>query len=256
MTDNPAAADLAALGRLCGIAPEYCDNYGGRHLTSVETVKALLSAMGVPWQEPGWRQEELARRRLGPWSRFLQPVHLLAPASPGKVYGYFWTPSADLPSPVKIQASVSAETGPGFEWQEELNGPPAPGKGQAPKGVRHRLELCLPEKLPLGYYDLHLRVEAGNLSESGQTRLIVAPEQTYFPDCLAAGRRLWGLNLPLYALRSANNWGIGDFGDLLAVTDWAAALGASFVGVNPLHAPPAAARGRPQPLRPHQPPVP
>ena len=250
MINKPEASEIAALGRLCGIAPEYCDNFGGRHLTSLDTVKALLSAMGVPWQEPERRQEELDRRRLGPWSRFLQPVHTLSPASPGKVYGYFLTPSADLPSPVKIRASVSAESGSGFEWQEELNGPPAPGKGQAQKGVRHRLELRLPGELPLGYYDLHLRVEAGNLSESGQTRLIVAPEQTYFPDCLAAGRRLWGLNLPLYALRGEANWGIGDFGDLMAVLDWAATLGASFVGVNPLHAPPAAPEADPSPYAP------
>lgn len=250
MADNPAAAEIAALGRLCGIAPEYCDNFGDHHPTSLATNQALLGAMGVPWEEPARRREELARRRLGPWGRFLQPVHILSPASPGKIYGFFWTPSADLPSPVKIRASVSGESAPEFEWQEELTGAPSPSKSQAPQGFRHRLELCLPRKLPLGYYDLHLRVAAGNLSESGRTRLIVAPVQTYFPDCLAAGRRLWGLNLPLYALRSAGNWGIGDFGDLLAVTDWAAALGASFVGVNPLHAPPALPTADPSPYAP------
>jgi 4-alpha-glucanotransferase len=250
MADNPAAAEIAALGRLCGIAPEYGDNFGGRHLTSLDTVKALLSAMGVPWQEPERRQAELDRRRLGAWGRFLQPVHILAPDSPGKVYCYFLTPSAALPSPIKIQASVSAQSGPKLEWQEELNRSSAPAKGQPQIGVRHRLELGLPEKLPLGYYDLHLRVAAGNLAESGQTRLIVAPDRTYFPDCLAAGRRLWGLNLPLYALRSAGNWGSGDFSDLLAVTDWAAALGAAFVGVNPLHAPPPLPEADPSPYAP------
>jgi 4-alpha-glucanotransferase len=248
MPDNPAAADIVALGRLCGIAPEYCDNFGGCHPTSPDAFKALLSAMGVPWEEPE-RRQELARRRLGPWGRFLQPVQLLSPASPGKVYGYFLTPSADLPSPVKIRGSVSAESGPGFDWQGELNRPPAASR-TVPGGVRHRLELRLPGELPLGYYDLQLRVEAGGLAESGQTRLIVAPEQAYFPDCLAAGRRLWGLNLPLYALRSASNWGIGDFGDLMAVTDWAATLGAAFVGVNPLHAPSAAAEADPSPYAP------
>ena len=119
-----------------------------------------------------------------------------------------------------------------------------------PGGFRHRLELRIPEELSLGYYELQLRVEAGGQTESGQTRLIVAPERTYLPECLAAGQRLWGFNLPLYALRSANNWGIGDFGDLRAVMAWAASLGAAFVGVNPLHARSALPESDPSPYSP------
>ncbi len=250
MGDTTAASEIAALGRVCGIAPEYCDNSGGRHRTSLATFTALLSAMGVPWQEPERRQEELARRRLGPWSRFLQPVQLLSPASPGRINFHFFTPSSDLPYPLKIEAAVVTESGPGFDWQEELNISPVAASRAVPGGVRHLLELRLPRELPLGYYDLHLQVEAGGQAEAGQSRLIVAPEQTYLPDCLTAGRRLWGFNLPLYALRSAHNWGIGDFGDLMTLMDWAGALGAAFVGVNPLHAPPPLPEADPSPYAP------
>ncbi|RIY00142.1 4-alpha-glucanotransferase [Aureimonas flava] len=52
----------------------------------------------------------------------------------------------------------------------------------------------------------------------------------------AAGHKRWGVTCQLYALRSQRSLGIGDFEDLGHLAEIAAAEGASFVGVNPLHA--------------------
>jgi 4-alpha-glucanotransferase len=49
-------------------------------------------------------------------------------------------------------------------------------------------------------------------------------------------KRVWGIAVQLYAVRSARNWGIGDFGDLRDILEIAAQSGASAVGLNPLHA--------------------
>jgi 4-alpha-glucanotransferase len=57
----------------------------------------------------------------------------------------------------------------------------------------------------------------------------------HMPDWLREGR-CFGITCQLYGLRSARNWGIGDFEDLARFSEIAAAAGADFLGVNPLHA--------------------
>ena len=62
------------------------------------------------------------------------------------------------------------------------------------------------------------------------------PGRCYQPELLEQGGRVWGFMVQLYGVRSKRNWGIGDFGDLRALVEFAASRGASVVGVNPLHA--------------------
>ncbi len=78
-------------------------------------------------------------------------------------------------------------------------------------------------------------------TETGAPQRQVKPDGrtipvSFLPDFLS-GTRIWGMSLQLYELRSARNWGIGDFKDLSDLADLAGSLGADFIGLNPLHAP-------------------
>ncbi|MGC2176685.1 MAG: 4-alpha-glucanotransferase, partial [Bradyrhizobium sp.] len=80
-----------------------------------------------------------------------------------------------------------------------------------------------------GIYRLQL-TDAAAFSE--EVPLIVSPPRAYAGDF----DRGWLLAVQLYGIRSARNWGIGDFTDLASLLEFAAQLGADGVGLNPLHA--------------------
>ncbi len=98
-----------------------------------------------------------------------------------------------------------------------------------------------PEKLPCGYHFLSptakLPREPGAPGPARECdgRLLVA---VCPPSCPAPpGGSSWGWSVQLYAVRSANSWGIGDFADLGTLAEWAGRHGASFLLLNPMHAP-------------------
>ncbi|SFN42876.1 4-alpha-glucanotransferase [Izhakiella capsodis] len=98
--------------------------------------------------------------------------------------------------------------------------------------VEHGGEIKLPASLPLGYHGLILMVQ----EQQWHCRIIIAPSRCYQPAELKAGEKRWGVMVQLYTLRSANNWGIGDFGDLQQLIRQVADWGGDFIGLNPLHA--------------------
>lgn len=97
------------------------------------------------------------------------------------------------------------------------------------KGKSASRTLVLPGDLPVGAYRLHL-TDAAHMREDAP--VVVAPERAF------AGNfdRVWIVAVQLYGVHSSRNWGIGDFSDLERLIDLAADLGASGVGLNPLHA--------------------
>jgi 4-alpha-glucanotransferase len=84
----------------------------------------------------------------------------------------------------------------------------------------------LPPDMPLGY---HRFVPDGD----GQpVLLIVSPGKCRLPP--TGGHWCWAAQL--YAVRSAESWGIGDLGDLRRLARWSAGQGAGLLLINPLGA--------------------
>src|SRR6267142_2252225 len=78
----------------------------------------------------------------------------------------------------------------------------------------------------------HTRLTCDWSSDVCSSDLIVAPPRAFDGDF----DRCWLLAVQLYSIRSARNWGIGDFTDLEGLLELASQLGADGVGLNPLHA--------------------
>lgn len=97
------------------------------------------------------------------------------------------------------------------------------------EGATNDRAIAWPADLPPGCHRLQL-TDASSFSEDAP--LIVAPPKAFGGDF----DRCWLLAVQLYGVRSARNWGMGDFTDLESLIRLAAQLGADGVGLNPLHA--------------------
>ncbi len=217
---------LDALCELTGIASDYSDIWGHRHVTPESTRLELLSAMGIDVRDV---QRALDERLNRDWLAGLRPVVVVnAPVTPYSIELY-----------VALRRDQEPHT-----WTLRLE------SGQVHRGTIRPAQLertaerviaderygqygfLWQKRLPLGYH----RFSVEGLGLQASMPLIVTPSACYRPQALSDRRRLWGPALQLYAVRSQRNWGIGDFTDLKTIVERSAAAGASIVGVNPLHA--------------------
>ncbi len=167
-----------------------------------------LAALGVEADGAAAVQEALLLARDAPWRRMVEPATVV------RAGGTLVVRSADAPS-----VRIELERGGGLALPE------APARGDRYDGLS-AWSFALPD-LELGWHRVH--VADGARTETGW--LVITPSR--LP---ALAERSWGWMLQLYSLRSARSWGIGDYGDLATVVDWASADGAGALLLNPLHA--------------------
>lgn len=221
------ATPLARLAVMAGIQPDYRDALGDVHVVSDQTKVALLRAMQIPADSPDAIADSLRRLDTQSWRRMTDAVTLVRAKRGARA-----VISVTLPAD-RAKAQMA--------WVLELeNGKRQKGHvcfGDLPVGEVRQLEgqsierrsFTLPFALTIGRHRLDLRLESG---EQASLPLIVVPRQCHLP----ADPRLWGLTVQLYGLRSSQNWGIGDFADLQQMVQAMGSMGASAIGLNPLHA--------------------
>ncbi|MDE2183254.1 MAG: 4-alpha-glucanotransferase [Alphaproteobacteria bacterium] len=220
--DAPAA--LSRLAEALGIEARYWNIHGTLHETSPETMRLLLRNWGVDAASPAdvemaWfaHQEAAWRDALPPVVIAREPAALVVPVRlPSDTHG-------------TVRWSVQTEGGAVLTGEQMLEQLPVEAVGQARNRQISERRLRL-DGLPPGYHTFRLDAD-----EQVQTRLIVAPARCYLPPSWNNGRS-WGLATQLYALRTAQDWGIGDFGGLRELIDRASASGVDAIGLNPLHA--------------------
>jgi 4-alpha-glucanotransferase len=221
--EPPQPLDRLAL--LYGIEPGYWDIWGHYHETPAATKQAILEAMGKPAGDAQAVERSLTDAVRADWERLVPPAIVVSESSEPEL---LLNISADrLGEHARI--SVRREDGQTAESEVRLSDLPQVETIAMDGQNWFRVRVRLPIELPLGYHQVS--VQAGSTRAS--TRYIVTPERAF---TLPEGRRA-GIAVSLYGVRSARNWGCGDFTDLLEVIDWVATdLHAAFVGLNPLHA--------------------
>jgi 4-alpha-glucanotransferase len=218
---------LDQLAQRRGIGEAYHDYRGELRAFSAATKTAILAAMGCNVTDADAVSREIASLDAERWQ--------------------LRTPGVTVVRPNRCGVAVVVAAGSlddAIDWRVALaDGRQRDGRttaGELPELERQELDgrwltrrwLALPADLPPGEHELQICMPDGG----GDSTLLVAPATCYEPAVLASGRRLWGVAVQLYTLRSRGNWGMGDFADLRDVVRRCAEQGAAFVGLNPLHA--------------------
>lgn len=220
---------LDSLARSRGIGDAYYDYRGELRYFSRETKAAILAAMGCQVGDGEAVRRELERLDGARWASLLPPVAIVRHAPRTVAVN---VPADALDARLTWQVALADATRRGGAVRAaEL---PETERREVAGRAWTRRSLPLDAELPVGRHVLHAMLE-GQGAEV-ECALIVAPARCFEPDALQAGERLWGVAVQLYTLRSRDNWGIGDFSDLENVVRHCAQHGASFVGLNPLHA--------------------
>ncbi|HUI54662.1 MAG TPA: 4-alpha-glucanotransferase [Bryobacteraceae bacterium] len=220
---------LDRVASLCGVDAGYWDIWGQYHQTTTATRQAILRGLGVTADNENELEASLAARSRREWQRLLPPSIVVSESGEQEL-------PLNMPAALsggRAHVTVLHEDGKSTEFHLDLREIPQTAAVELEGHAWVRKRARLPVRLPLGYHEISAALGAA----TGSTRYIVTPDRAWTSPHLGQGGRTAGIAVSLYGVRSARNWGCGDFRDLLDIVDFAAdSLEAGFVALNPLHA--------------------
>lgn len=201
-------------------------NYKGQYTpVPLENRTKLLNAMGVDTSSAEVVENEVFRLDIEPWLRWVPPL-LVSPCEATYI---------DIScAPEDIDSNLTWRLC--FDGTEINRGDFYPKDLEEVGDYFHEQKRYSRRRLPLGGLDpnyYQVSVVRGEREESCE--LVAAPKTAYLPEWSLNKEKLWGFVVQLYTFRSENNWGIGDFSDLLNLVEQSAKMGADIIGLNPFH---------------------
>lgn len=220
------ADDLHALSSLCalaGVHTAFTDNDGDRRRARPSTLLAVLGALGIPVADVGGAPEALRAMTAGRAGRVMEPVQVQ------------WVGERRS---VRVVLPAHTDLDDGWHELELEDGTvrrrPLSQIGWS-KTARYEVdgrtldtyELPLDgggTSLPSGYHRLTVHI-----SGAMATALVLVAPTCPLPT------RGWGTFLPLHALRTDHDRGVGTYADLARLAQWTGHAGGALVGTLPLY---------------------
>jgi 4-alpha-glucanotransferase len=222
--------NLHRLARAKWIQTGYVGTDKKRHRASDEALMGILRALGVEIDRPEDAAGILMQTKQWDERRVLEPVVVQRGDEPLRV-------EATLPASTdthKTWVVLRLDHGEEHRWRlDDLQAHVVQRRQGTDDDASPVVEFSVPgSKFHPGYHTLELE-KGGGKGASGDgdeasSVVVSAPSFSPQPD------RCYGVFVPVYALRSAEDWGIGSYGELARLGRWADGLGSAFIGTLPL----------------------
>ena len=211
---------LIRLAKACGVSTSYIDQLGAYVEIRDEVLVAVLASLGVDASNPAAISKSLLEIECRQREQLVPPTVL---AITGRANNVPLRCSADA----LVALTLALEDGTAYAGDLRAN-----LRVHKDADFGEQLELTLPDDLPIGYHTLNVQV--GGVQR--RATVIVAPPRIELPEAVRQRQR-WGWMTQMYSVRSADSWGVGDYGDLKRLAaDAGEKSHADFMLINPIHA--------------------